>query len=276
MSPRHYLQGVPCWIDTEQPDPKRARHFYTRLLQWTTDLATASDDPSRYFTAALDGLTAGGIGSATGSQARWNTYVAVDDVHAAVRRVTDGGGTVEVQPFDVGGQGRAARCVDPAGARFGLWQAGDTAGVEVAKVPGAWDVSELHCDDHDAAGTFYGAVFGWQLDTVDIGTGEWASMFRAPGDGRRTADDPEDRDGRGHAPQETSDAIGWLAPLEPEADGPYWQVTFTVGDRDAAVAIAQRLGAEIVSQLDSRWTRSARVLDPQGALLTLSQALSGR
>ena len=31
---RSYPAGVPCWIDTEQPDVDAARHFYAGLFGW--------------------------------------------------------------------------------------------------------------------------------------------------------------------------------------------------------------------------------------------------
>ena len=46
-----------------------------------------------------------------------------------------------------------------------------------------------------------------------------------------------------------------------------WQVTFTVADRDLSAALAERLGATIVSSEDTEWTKTALVRDPQGAEL---------
>jgi predicted enzyme related to lactoylglutathione lyase len=52
---------------------------------------------------------------------------------------------------------------------------------------------------------------------------------------------------------------------------PHWHVVFTVADRDDAVGVAQRLGAEVVSSEETTWTWEAAIRDPQGAELTLSQ-----
>jgi hypothetical protein len=46
-------------------------------------------------------------------------------------------------------------------------------------------------------------------------------------------------------------------------------------DRAETEKTAQRLGAEIVFELDTRWNRSAMIVDPQGAVLTISQFLGG-
>ena len=52
---------------------------------------------------------------------------------------------------------------------------------------------------------------------------------------------------------------------------PHWHVTFTVADRDDAVATAERLGGTVVSSTDTDWTRSAQLRDPEGAVFTASQ-----
>jgi uncharacterized protein len=44
-----------------------------------------------------------------------------------------------------------------------------------------------------------------------------------------------------------------------------------VADRDESVALAQRLGATVLSSADTEWTRNAVIRDPQGATLTVSQ-----
>ena len=46
---------------------------------------------------------------------------------------------------------------------------------------------------------------------------------------------------------------------------------FTVADRDESAAMAERLGATVLSSSENEWTREAVIRDPQGAMLTLSQ-----
>ena len=72
------------------------------------------------------------------------------------------------------------------------------------------------------------------------------------------------------APPGFEDAIGWLVPAEPSQPD-HWHVTFAVEDRDASVALAERLGATVLSSDDTDWTKHAVIRDPQGAELTLSQ-----
>jgi predicted enzyme related to lactoylglutathione lyase len=72
------------------------------------------------------------------------------------------------------------------------------------------------------------------------------------------------------APPGFEDAIAWVGALEP-GTRPHWHVTFAVEDREATAATADRLGAEVISTEDTRWTRAAVVRDPQGAMFTASQ-----
>lgn len=52
--------------------------------------------------------------------AHWMTYIAVDDVNAAVATTTANGGTVIRPPFDVPGVGRIAIIQDPGQAIVGI------------------------------------------------------------------------------------------------------------------------------------------------------------
>ena len=116
---------------------------------------------------------------------------------------------------------------------------------------------------------FYTSVFGWSFDDIGFGT-----MIRQPGYGDHLAatSDPGiyERQSGAMVPPGFADAIGWLAPLE-DGEEPHWHVSFTVANRDESVAAAERLGATVLSSADDEWTRNARILDPQGALFTVSQ-----
>jgi predicted enzyme related to lactoylglutathione lyase len=246
---RTYPAGVPCWVDTAQPDAEAARRFYGKLFGWTFLEGIAS----------LDGQPVAGI--FTGADVAWNTYVAVDDADAVAATIASAGGAVISD----------TECADPGGARFRLWQERDRPSAQVVNVSGAWNFSDLHTSDVPAAKEFYAAVFGWEAAELDFG----ATMWRMPGygDHLEATVDPDIRSRQAAAPAGFEDAIAWLAPLAPgePGPGPHWHVTFTVADRDNAVAVAQRLGAEVISSSETMWTRSAVIRDPQGADLTLSQ-----
>jgi predicted enzyme related to lactoylglutathione lyase len=265
---RTYPPGVPSWVETTQPDLDVARRFYGELLGWTFETVTPPDAADEYVIAKLDGRDVAGLAISGGASA-WHTYMAVDDADACAAKVTKAGGSVLSEPADAGPAGRAAICADPSGAQFRLWQAGKRLGAQAVNEPGAWNFSDLYTP-HPALGiAFYSDVFGWVFDDVGFGI-----MVRVPGygDHLQATIDPEihARQGTVQAPPGFADAVGWLVPLEAE-EAPHWHVTFTIADRDDAVAAARRLGGEVVSIDDSDWTSTALLRDPSGATFTASQ-----
>jgi len=86
--PRTYPHGVPCWIDTEQPDPAAAADFYGRVLGWRCEDTAPPGASGPYLVATLQGSAVAGLApTADGGPARWTTSIAVDDVEAAAGRV---------------------------------------------------------------------------------------------------------------------------------------------------------------------------------------------
>jgi predicted enzyme related to lactoylglutathione lyase len=269
MSPqRTYPAGVPCWIDTDQPDPDAACRFYGELFGWTFEDAVPAQAPGSYLIAALDGEDVAAIAPGATQPGAWNTYVAVDDADTAAVTVVAAGGTVVSEPADAGEGGRAATCTDPAGAAFGLWQPRRRLGAQAVNVAGTWNFSHLRTGRPDQAREFYGNVFGWE--TMDAGGG--AVLWRRPGygDHLEATVDPDIRGRQARAPEGFEDVVAGLVSLTDDG-APYWYVVFTVADRDDAVTSAERLGAEVISSTETMWTREAAIRDPQGAELTLSQ-----
>jgi len=275
---RTYPEGVPSWVDLESPDLGAAQEFYGGLFGWTFEAAPGPRADAAYVVARLDGRAAAGLGAdlpdgssdaeATPDLPVWNTYVAVADLDAAVERMTAAGGRVIAAAADAGRAGRAAVVADPGGARFGLWQAGARAGVQVVNEPGAWNFSDLHTSD-PAQPRFYEAVFGWEF--ADLG---FATLIRCPGYGDHLAAtvDPDIRQRQASAitPPKFEDAIGWLAPAH-DGEPPHWHVTFTVADRDEAASTAERLGGTVLASTDTDWTQEALIRDPQGGVFTASR-----
>jgi predicted enzyme related to lactoylglutathione lyase len=178
-----------------------------------------------------------------------------------------GGGTVVAPPTDVGEAGRTAACRDPHGAAFRLWQAGTRPGAQLTNAPGAWNFSDLHTPSPAEALAFYAPLFGWVAD--DMGG---PMMLRVPGygDHLESTVDPDIRVRQAGAPPGFADAVGGIEATAP-GEAAHWHVTFTVADREQAIATAERLGATVVSSAESPWTRAAVLRDPQGAEFTASQ-----
>jgi predicted enzyme related to lactoylglutathione lyase len=270
---RTYPQGVPCWIDTEQPDVEAAAEFYGGLFGWAFEDALPPSASRRYLIAKLDGQDVAGLAGGDGQSPAWSTYIAVEDVDAAVRRLVDDGAKVLSEPEDAGDGGRSATLSDPEGAEFRLWQARRRPGAQVVNGPGAWNFSDLHTANAGPAIAFYSAAFGWQVDDVGFGM-----MIRRPGYGDHLAAtaDPDIRARQAELPTPPGfeDAIAWIAPTGPD-EPPHWHVTFAVADRDQTVEDARRLGADILRQSETEWTRDALIRDPQGAQFSASQFTAG-
>ncbi|MGH8823284.1 MAG: VOC family protein [Jiangellaceae bacterium] len=272
--------GVPCWVDTMQPDPEAAVNFYGGLFGWQFEDRMPADAPGRYFVARLGGRDVAAVSSqpeAGLSVPVWNTYIWVDNADDTAARVRDAGGRVLTEPFDVLDAGRMATCADPSGAVFSLWQAGTHRGAEAVNEAGSWNWSDLNTRDLEGARAFYGSVFGWETDTVDLGFGE-STMVRMPG----YADflerfDPELR--RRHAdhgaPPGFSECIGWMQPMSGDQfadDVPsHWSVTFSVADAAAAATTAVELAGRVVTApYQAGPVRLAVLSDPQGGVFTVN------
>jgi predicted enzyme related to lactoylglutathione lyase len=268
MTQRTYPQGVPCWIDTEQPDVEAAAGFYTGLFGWTFEDAVPAGAPGRYLIAKLDGQDVAGMADTRGAAA-WNTYISVEDADTAVQRLVAAGATVRSGAADAGEGGRSAALTDPGGVGIRIWQARRRLGAQVANQPGSWNFSDLHTPNPGAAIKFYEDVFGWQVDDLGFGM-----MIRRPGygDHLEATIDPGIRARQSvlAPPPGFEDAIAWIAPTGPD-ERPHWHVSFTVADRDRTVVEAKRLGAQVLSQSETEWTRTALIRDPQGAEFTASQ-----
>lgn len=272
-----YMPGVPCWIDSTQPDPDDAAAFYGALLGWEFEDRMPPDVPGSYLVGRVRGLDVGAIGSPPEGRApaaSWTTYVAVESADDAAARATAAGGRVVMEPFDVMKAGRMAVIADTEGATIAVWQARETIGAELVNEPGTWNFSGLHVRDVEAARAFYGDVFGWVLSEIE--GGEASLMWRLPGYG-----DYLERDQPGlqqqmaemGAPEGFADVVAMLIPeTGADAPPPYWDVTFSVESADETAERARTLGGTVlVPPTDAPWVRFCVIRDPQGAHFVASQ-----
>ncbi len=263
-----YPAGVPCWVHAPAADPAPRASFYAGLLDW--EVATAGAVPGGTHVARLDDLDVAGLGGPTDDAGGWVTSIAVASADEAARAVRAAGGEVLEPPADVAGAGRGAACADPAGATFRLWEARGHHGAQRVNAPGTWNWSTLSTPDPEAAGAFYGAVFGW----VAHGAGGGPALLALPGYAALLErDDPGLR--RRHAeagvPESFSDAVAWVGPAEAGAPA-RWEVTFSVEDVDAVAARAAALGGSVaVAPFDVAPVRMAVLADPAGAAFTVSR-----
>ena len=166
-----YAEGIPSWTDLGTPDVEGAKAFYNTIFGW--DYQEEETDSNPYSMALKKELSAAGIGPLQDENMPtvWSTYFAVDSADATAAKITEAGGALLVEPFDVMDAGRMAIASDPTGAVFGIWEAKNHFGAAVVNEHGAVDWNELITDDLDRAFAFYKEVFGHEVETADMGGG---------------------------------------------------------------------------------------------------------
>lgn len=236
--------GTPCWTDLAVPDVDAATEFYAAVLGWTfTDTGEAY---GHYRMCQQAGRSAAGIGAlrSEGQPSIWTTYLASDDVDSTARTITEHGGKLLAEPFDVPDTGRLCIALDPQGALFGVWQAAGGIGAEIYNEPGSLVWNEVGVADPAAARQFYSAVFDYTYQPVS-GSGPAFTTFHRGGD-----------------------LLGGIGGLEdlPAGTPPHWLAYFMVTDADAALAAATERGATVLlGPMDTEYGRIAVITDPQGA-----------
>ena len=259
-----YEPGVPCWVDTLQPDPDGAMAFYAALLGWEFagpgDMP--GDPPGRYFVARLRGRDVAGVGSQPAggppSVASWNTYVHVESADDAAREARRAGGGVLTEPLDAPPAGRLAVLADPAGAPFGVWEPAERKGAQLVNEPGAWAMSHLNSPDPERAAAFYGALFGWTTETFGEGAGAF-TMFRLPGYVGGEPRQPVSRE-----------VVATMSATDGDAPS-HWSIGLWDRDVDATAAKAVELGGSVIAPpFDTPISRTAVLADPHGASFSIS------
>jgi predicted enzyme related to lactoylglutathione lyase len=238
--------GTPCWVDYGATDLEAAKAFYSSLLGWTY----TGGDPEfgGYLNATLDGRQVAGLGPQMdpGDPPRWTTYFATDDATGEVTRIREAGGTVIVEPMEVGPMGTMVVALDPQGNPFGLWQAGTHTGVQVHNEPGSLAWNEAAVDDPAAAREFYGKVFGFRFEEM-------------PNSGGYTTFATDDHPLGG---------LGGHQPGSPKG----WTTCFSVTSTDDAIAATEAAGGKVtMAPMDTEFGRFAVVEDPWGAPFSVMQ-----
>jgi uncharacterized protein len=221
----HYQPGTPNWIDIGSPDPDATASFYSALFGWQIP----DSQPGGYRMATINGRAVAGIGPAQSPGVPWwTTYVSVEDADTTAKVVRDLGGQVLAEPFDVGKIGRMAVFTDPLGAQFSVWQPIEHVGAALINEHGTLTWNELHTRDRDRAKDFYGKVFGWYSQDIDMGGGDLYTIVKLTED-------------------ENDPGVGGMTPLREDRgeQADHWLVVFAVDDADATVAKAAELGGSV-------------------------------
>jgi predicted enzyme related to lactoylglutathione lyase len=240
------------------PDVAVAQQFYGAVVGWT--FQDTDDEFGGYTIAEARGAAAAGIGPLQpGAPTAWTMYLASDDADKTAAAVTENGGTLLLEPGDVGDLGRMFVAIDPTGAAFGVWQAGTHIGASLVNEPGGLNWEDLRSPDPDAARAFYSAVFGYETRPIGDEDPDYTT-FHLPGDGIPLG------------------GIGGMEMMGSAAAEipPHWVVYFAVADADAAVAAAREGGGAVLADpFDTPYGRMGGLLDPGGASFWIMQNRDG-
>ncbi len=117
--------GTMSWSELNTTDYESAWSFYSALLGWKETMAADMGPAGIYFmfTWPEGKDSMGGMSNAAAKMAappHWLHYINVDDMEAAIGRITKAGGKVLNGPMDVPGGSVVAQCMDPQGASFAI------------------------------------------------------------------------------------------------------------------------------------------------------------
>jgi predicted enzyme related to lactoylglutathione lyase len=271
-----YIAGVPCWVDTSQPDPEAAVDFYRDLFGWEFENVMPPDSPAKYYIGRIRGGDVAAVGSQSEGAppaAVWNTYVLVDRADETAAKVIAAGGRVLMEPFDIMEEGRMATFADPEGAVFSVWQPRKFKGAQIVNEHGSLNFNGLATRDPEAAKAFYASVFGWEA--LDLGAAGLLWVLPGYADFLELSDPGlRERVASLGGPDGFADVVAAINPIaddDPETPS-YWGVTFASDDAAAVAAKAKELGgAVIVPPFDAPWVKLTVIADPQGATFTVGQ-----
>jgi uncharacterized protein len=249
-----YAPGTPCWVDVTSPELDRTISFYSALFGWEADQDPRPEAGGyTMFTKEGKQVAAGSPPQQEGMPSHWTTYLASDDVDATAGKVRSAGGTVLMDPFDVFDSGRMTVAQDPTGAVFGIWQAGEHHGAQLANEPGSVTWNEVQTPDAAVAERFYTAVFGYEVELVPMGDGVSYRVLKVDGK-----------------------SVAGMYEFSGDMEGtpPNWATAFAVADTDATCKLAEGLGGKVLVQpMDiPQIGRYAVLQDPVGAVF---QVLAG-
>jgi uncharacterized protein len=248
-----YAHGTPCWVDVTSDDMGATNAFYGGLFGWDAEDMGAEAGGYTMYTLRGKNVAAGSPPppGTEGVPPHWTTYLASDDADDTASRIRDAGGTVLLEPFDVFDSGRMLIGQDPTGAVFGVWQAGNHIGAQLANEPGTLNWNQCQTPDPAGAAEFYAAALGFGVDAVDVGTAQPFRVLQV--EGRPVA--------------------GVREPIPPMGGEPQWSVVFSVENTDETVAKARELGGEVLMEPTDlpQIGRIAVLRDPVGAKFQVIQ-----
>ncbi len=217
------------WYELLTTDMKAAKTFYASVMGWSVRDASAPGSRYSLFTigdSPVAGLmSAPGDARTAGAGPQWIGYVGVDDVDAAVDRLTQLGGAVYLPPTDVPNISRFAVVADPQMAAFALVKGRKSGEAQLAKLGERGRVGwhELFSIDWEKAFSFYGELFDWRKAESHLDPMGTYQLFSAAGE-----------------------TIGGMFTKPAALPLPFWLYYFSIHDVQAAAKRVEAGGGQIV------------------------------
>ncbi len=218
--------GKFVWADLFTTDPVAATAFYSGLFGWTA--STTSQNGKAYTVFSNGSRPVAGLAprprAHTKRPSRWIGYVAVTDLAATLKLVTDAGGLVRAGAREFPERGTQAIIADSEGSILGLLQStsGDSADAEPKT--GDWNWFELFARQPQAVAAFYRQVISYDV-AADLRTDRKNDFVLSSGGLARAG----------------------VAPLPDREDAkPGWLAVVRVSNIDETLARAVKLGGEVL------------------------------
>lgn len=235
------------WFELLSDAAAEAARFYTEVVPWTVEAMPMPGGDYSMIKAGDAGVGGFAPLPAPGVSPHWVSYLAVEDVDAAVAAVKKAGGKVLMDAIDVPGVGRMQPVKDPAGGAFFVFRGEGDGDDEAATGPGTFHWNELWTRDPAKTVTFYEKVFGFTHSEMEMPEGTYFVLEHGgvPRAGVMAAPDPR-------------------APVQ-------WVPYVEVADTDAATKRATRGGATLLGELADvpDVGRIGLIRDPFGGTLGL-------
>jgi uncharacterized protein len=235
--------GTLAWVGLAAGDAAVAVEFYAAAFGWEaereadhTRLRRAGSDVALVYPQTPQARAAS-------VASHWSPFFCVTDTALAQERAVQSGGMLLRDAFDVPG-GRIAPIQDRVGAVFSIWTP-NPQGAPAPTLSDAWWI-ELSTPDIEASRAFYGHLLAWSYEESPGG-----ADIRGP-------------EGR----------LGRMRGVEGR---PAWFPSLRVTDIEEARQRAKAAGGADVGVVDeSPIGRTAAILDPQGAVLSLLEPADSR
>jgi predicted enzyme related to lactoylglutathione lyase len=241
--------GTPTWLDLTTPDADEARRFYHAVFGWEYDIS--GPEYGGYTNAHIGQRMVAGIAGPPPDisldKAVWGLYFASDTIDADVNSAVAHGATLLYPAMTVDSFGSWATLVDPTGATFNFWQAGQHIGSQMNDEPGAAAWYELYTPNAQQARDFYTAICGATADPMPGG--------------------PEY-----YVLKHGEHMLAGIMQIDPAwgAMQPAWVTYFGVANADETVEKVIANGGAIMGPIeDSPFGRMAALSDSQGAVFKI-------